>query len=84
VPRGKAPQRTTEFTVLTKRRVQPEDRAATVRLGQVYLGLNRLRETREQFQSELSVFLCCRDRGWARSRFAYCSGWGGKTKQSPC
>jgi len=50
------PQRTTEFTVLTKRRVQPEDRAATVRLGQVYLGLNRLREAREQFQSELSVF----------------------------
>lgn len=50
------PQRTTEFTVLTKRRVQPEDRAATVRLGQVYLGLNRLRGAREQFQSELSVF----------------------------
>jgi len=54
VPRG--PQRTTEFTVLTKRRVQPEDRAATVRLGQVYLGLNRLRGAREQFQSVLSVF----------------------------
>jgi predicted Zn-dependent protease len=50
------PQRTTEFTVLTKRRVQPEDRAATVRLGQVYLGLNRLRGAREQFQSVLSVF----------------------------
>ena len=54
MPRG--PQRTTEFTVLTKRRVQPEDRAATVRLGQVYLGLNRLRGAREQFQSVLSVF----------------------------
>ena len=54
MPRG--PQRTTEFTVLTKRRVQPEDRAATVRLGQGYLGLNRLRGAREQFQSELSVF----------------------------
>ena len=54
VPRG--PQRTTEFTVLTKRRVQPEDRAATVRLGHMYLGLNRLRGAREQFQSVLSVF----------------------------
>src|SRR5262245_22939230 len=37
-------------------RMQPEDRAATVRLAQVYLELNRLREAREQFQSVLNVF----------------------------
>ncbi len=37
-------------------RLQPEDRAATVRLAQVYLGLNRLREAREQFDSVVMVF----------------------------
>ena len=37
-------------------RLQPEDRAATVRLAQVYLGLNRLREARELFDSVATVF----------------------------
>ncbi len=38
-------------------RLQPEeDRAATVRLAQVYLGLNRLREARELFDSVVMVF----------------------------
>jgi tetratricopeptide (TPR) repeat protein len=37
-------------------RVQLNDRAAIVRLGQAYLGLNRLREAREQFQSVEAVF----------------------------
>jgi len=37
-------------------RIRPENRAATVRLGQVYLGLNRLREAREQFQSVEAAF----------------------------
>jgi tetratricopeptide (TPR) repeat protein len=42
--------------LLAARRVQPDDRAATVRLGGVYLGLNRLRDAREQFQSVLETF----------------------------
>ncbi len=37
-------------------RVQPDDRAAIVRLAQVYLDLNRLRDAREQFQSVETVF----------------------------
>jgi tetratricopeptide (TPR) repeat protein len=37
-------------------RLQPEDRAATVRLAQVYLGLNRLREARELFDSVVMVY----------------------------
>lgn len=37
-------------------RLQPEDRAATVRLAQVYLGLNRLREARELFDSVATIF----------------------------
>ena len=37
-------------------RLQPEDRAATVRLAQVYLGLNRLREARELFDSVVMIF----------------------------
>jgi len=37
-------------------RMQPDDRAAIVRLAQVYLGLNRLREAREQFQNVEAVY----------------------------
>ena len=37
-------------------RARPDDRAATVRLGQVYLGMNRLRDAREQFDSVATVF----------------------------
>jgi tetratricopeptide (TPR) repeat protein len=37
-------------------RLQPDDRAAIVRLAQVYLGLNRLREARAQFDSVVMVF----------------------------
>ena len=38
------------------RRASPADRAATVRLGQVYLGLNQLRNAREQFDEAAAVF----------------------------
>lgn len=41
---------------LAARRAQPDDHAAAVRLGDVYLGLNRLRDAREQFQSALETF----------------------------
>jgi len=41
---------------LSARRAQPDDYAAAVRLGDVYLGLNRLRDAREQFQSVLMTF----------------------------
>lgn len=37
-------------------RMAPDDRAAIVRLAQVYLGLSRLRESREQFESVITVF----------------------------
>jgi tetratricopeptide (TPR) repeat protein len=37
-------------------RQQPDDRAAAVRLAQVYLGLNRLREARAQFESVVMLF----------------------------
>ncbi len=36
--------------------MQPDDRAAAIRLGQVYLGLNRLREARSQFESVVTIF----------------------------
>ena len=42
--------------LLAARRAQPDDRAAAARLGDVYLGLNRLREAREQFQSVMTTF----------------------------
>jgi tetratricopeptide (TPR) repeat protein len=38
------------------RRARPDDHAAAVRLGDVYLGLNRLRDAREQFQNVLTTF----------------------------
>ena len=41
---------------LETRRAQPDDHAAAVRLGDVYLGLNRLRDAREQFQIVLATF----------------------------
>ena len=41
-----------------------------MRLGQVYLGLNRLREAREQFKSVDTSSRRWRETGWARSRFA--------------
>lgn len=41
---------------LAARRAQPDDHAAALRLGDVYLGLNRVRDAREQFQSVLTTF----------------------------
>lgn len=37
-------------------RVQPGDRAAAAHLAEVYLGLNRLREAKQQFESVVTVF----------------------------
>jgi len=37
-------------------RMHPDDRAAAVRLAQVYLGLNRLRDARDQFEGLTAVF----------------------------
>jgi tetratricopeptide (TPR) repeat protein len=37
-------------------RLYPDDHAAAIRLGQVYLGLNRLREARETFTSVEMIF----------------------------
>jgi tetratricopeptide (TPR) repeat protein len=38
------------------RRVQPNEAVLAVRLGDVYIGLNRLRDAREQFESVLATF----------------------------
>jgi tetratricopeptide (TPR) repeat protein len=42
--------------LLAARRVQPDAPAAAMRLGDVYVGLNRLRDAREQFESVLATF----------------------------
>ena len=45
------------------RRNQPANRAATVRLGDVYLGLNQLRDARQEFESVLEVFPALAQKG---------------------
>ena len=50
-----------QFTVA--RRNQPTDLAATVRLGDVYLGLNRLRDAREEFERALEIFPALAQKG---------------------
>jgi|SRR5688572_1158417 len=45
------------------RRTQPDHREATVRLGEVFLGLNRLPEAREQFERAVDVFPAVARRG---------------------
>jgi tetratricopeptide (TPR) repeat protein len=42
--------------LLAARRVQPDAPAVAMRLGDVYIGLNRLRDAREQFESVLATF----------------------------
>jgi tetratricopeptide (TPR) repeat protein len=41
---------------IAARRASPGNQAAIVRLGEVYLGLNRLRDARDQFQSVEAIF----------------------------
>ena len=45
------------------RRIQPANHAATVRLGEVYLGLNQLRSAREAFEQVLEVFPALAQKG---------------------
>jgi tetratricopeptide (TPR) repeat protein len=45
------------------RRIQPADQAATVRLGDVYLGLNQLRSAREAFEQVLEIFPALAQKG---------------------
>jgi tetratricopeptide (TPR) repeat protein len=45
------------------RRNQPTDQAITVRLGDVYLGLNQLREARQEFERVLEVFPALAQKG---------------------
>ncbi len=45
------------------RRNQPGDQAATVRLGDVYLGLNQLRDARQEFEQVLEIFPALAQKG---------------------
>ena len=48
---------------LAARQVRPDDHAAAARLGDVYLGLNRLREARAQFDGLLTTFPAAAQKG---------------------
>jgi tetratricopeptide (TPR) repeat protein len=48
---------------MNARRTQPDDRAATVRLGDVYLGLNQLGDARREFEQVLEVFPALAQKG---------------------
>ena len=45
------------------RRIQPTDQAATAWLGEVYLGLNRLRDARAEFESVREIFPALAQKG---------------------
>jgi len=50
-------------SLLATRRIRPDDPTVTVRLGEVYLGLNRLHDARDEYQRVIDTFPAVARRG---------------------